>query len=212
MTRVGVVITLVALCAGRAGDAAAQASLDPAIRLYEAAAYEDALVALDAVPVAAADVSDRVSIDHYRVLCLLALGRTADAESTMGELLELYPSYELDADSSPRVRAVFTSVRRRLLPGIVRQRYTAARRAYDGKQYRNAATEFAVVAELGGAVAQDDPSNVALGDMVDVAAGLRTLALAALDAEAAALAAALAAAPPPPPPPPPPELAAPATP
>ena len=176
--------TLAASCVLLAGSASAgwsQPTLEPAIRLYEAAAYEEALVALDAHRTESSS-TDRVTIDHYRVLCLLALGQTSDAESTIRDLIALHPTYELDADTSPRVRTLFDDVRRRVLPDIVRARYRDAKGFYDTKRFGEAATGFAVVATIAATGGPPDALEVTLRDLVEAAAGLRLLALAADDA------------------------------
>jgi len=62
------------------------------------------------------------TIEEYRAFCLLALGRTAEAERAMEAVVAAAPSFRpTDADLSPRVRAVFSDVRRRTLPRIIQE-------------------------------------------------------------------------------------------
>ena len=51
-------------------------------------------------------VADRKSIEQYRSLCLLALGRGTEAESAIAAVVTADPSYlPGEAEASPRVRA-----------------------------------------------------------------------------------------------------------
>ncbi len=182
-------LLLVALAAG---PAAAQDPLSAARDLYAAAAYEDALTVLNRLRAQPERLEDRPRIEQYRAFCLLALGRSADAEQAIEALVIVEPWYQpSDAEASPRVRSAFTDVRRRVLPGMVQQRYTAAKQAYDEKQYAAAAEGFGDVLEV---LADPDVAPAAmkppLSDLRTLAAGFRELAV-------------VAAAPPPPPPPPP---------
>jgi tetratricopeptide (TPR) repeat protein len=176
---------LTLLCAmNLAMPAAAQTSVQAAIELYSAAAYEDAIAVLDGLPKADATPADRASVDHVRMLCMLALGRTAEAEQAIASLLEGQPTYRLnEADASPRVLRVFTEVRRRALPDVFRQRYREAKRLYDDKQFEQATTAFAVVGELA-----DDPdlassADPALADLIQLAQGFAALTRAAVEAD-----------------------------
>lgn len=216
---------LIALLVLRAPAAQAQvpASLNGAMSLYASAAYDDALAMLDRLPSDGVDATTRVSIDHYRMLCLLALGRTEDAERVIAALLEVHPTYRIaDGDASPRVMRVFAEARRRVLPGVIIGRYTGAKRRYEARDYAGAAAGFGVVRTLlaDPEVAAIDPQ---IADLAQVATGFEDLSRAAIAAEerraaeAAAAAAAearareareaeaarLAALPPAPPPPPP---------
>ncbi len=176
---------LTLLCAlGPALPATAQVDVKAAVELYTAAAYEDAIAALDRLPRADATPADRVSIDHVRMLCLLALGRVDEAERTIASLLDEQPTYRLnDDDAAPRVLRVFNEVRRRALPDVFRRRYRDAKRLYDAKQFEPAATAFAVVRDLA-----DDPdiatnTDPALADLVQLSQGFADLTRAAAQAE-----------------------------
>lgn len=192
---VGIVLTLIS-AVGAARPAAAQTPLEAATALYASADYEDALDALDKLSAAGASPVDGASVDHLRMLCLLALGRTADAEQAIVSLLDQQPTYRLnDNDAAPRVLRLFTEVRRRTLPDVVRRRYREAKRLYDAKQHEQAATAFAVVRDL---LAEPDlatSTDATLEDLSHLANGFADLNRAALDAEARQAAAARAAAP-----------------
>lgn len=168
----------------------------PARDLYASARYDEALAALNELrPDDAANaVADRKSIEQYRSLCLLALGRGTEAESAIAAVVTADPSYQPgEVEASPRVRAAFSDVRRRLLPDIANGRYGEAKALFDRKDYAAAARGFRQVALL-----LDDP------DMGGKLADLRTLVSGFLDLSVAAST--------PPPEPPKPHVAAPAPP
>jgi TonB family protein len=96
--------------------------------LYESAAYEEALVELTRVKssVIAPDVAR--DVDQYRAFCLVALGRTAEAEELAESLLRKDPMMTLDRlNASPRIEAMFAAVRKRVLPHVIRDEYRTAR-------------------------------------------------------------------------------------
>src|SRR5688572_15682251 len=109
-----------------AARVAGQDALAAARDLYAAAAYEDALTVLERLR---ADGGDQVRVvDQYRAFCLLALGRAADAQQAIEAVVAAQPLYQPSGDEvSPRVRAAFTEVRKRMLPGIVQQTYATAK-------------------------------------------------------------------------------------
>ncbi len=163
--------------------------LDSARELYASARYDEALAVLNEIRSA-----DRRSIEQYRSLCLLALGRTPEAEAAIAAVITVDPTYQpSDAEVSPRVRSAFTDVRQRLLPEIATARYTAAKTRYDRKEWKAAEQQFRDLLTL-----LDHP------DMGGRLSDLRTLATGFMD-----LAAAAAAPPPEPPKVEPPPVAAP---
>jgi TonB family protein len=165
----------------------------PARDLYASARYDEALAVLnDLRPADAANaVSDRKSIEQYRSLCLLALGRGTEAESAIAAVVTADPAYQPgEVEASPRVRAAFSDVRRRLLPNIASSQYAEAKAVFDRKEYATAAAKFRQVVKL-----LDDP------DMGGKLSDLRTLVSGFLDLSVAAL--------PPPPEPPKPVVVAP---
>jgi len=162
-------------------------SLAAARDLYASAAYEDALAVLNRLPQSNQPVEVTRAVEQYRALCLLALGRTAEAEHAIEAVIAGDPSFRPAADVSPRVRATFSDVRRRTLPALIQQKYTSAKSAFDRKEFAAAASTFTQMLVM---MTDPDVEAVAakppLSDLRTLASGFRDLAAAA-------------AAPPPPP-------------
>ena len=73
-----------------------------------------------------------IEIDQYRAFCLFALGRTREAEAVAESVVRANPLVDLQAaDTSPRIVALFTDLQKRLLPGLIRERYRTARASMD---------------------------------------------------------------------------------
>lgn len=162
--------------------------------LYASARYDEALAVLNGMrPEDTAP--ERKSVEQYRSLCLLALGRGTEAEAAIAAVVTVDPLFQpSESDASPRVRTAFSDVRQRLLPEIATTRYATAKAAYDRKEFTAAEQQFRALVQL-----LDDPQMAGrLGDM-------RTLASGFLDLSTAAAA-------PPPKPEPKPEPAVPAAP
>lgn len=166
--------------------------------LYASARYDEALAVLNGLP-SDAVASDRKSIEQYRSLCLLALGRGSEAEGAIAAVVTADPMFVPgEADASPRVRQAFSEVRQRLLPQIASTRYAAAKAAYDRKDYSLAEMQFRNLLML-----LDDPQmGGRLPDLRTLASGFVDLAAAAAapppepkKAEAPAMSAATPAAP-----------------
>src|SRR6476661_1616897 len=114
--------------------------------LYASARYDEALAVLNDSSVT---VSDRKSIEQYRSLCLLALGRGTEAESAIAAVITADPTYQPgEAEASPRVRSAFSDVRRKLLPDLASARYADAKVLFDRKDYATAAQQFRQVLGL----------------------------------------------------------------
>ena len=129
--------------------ATAQSSLADARALYSAAAYDDALLLLNVLRTADHRPEDGRAIDQYRALCLLALGRTADATTAIEGIVAAAPAYHpSESDVSPSVRAAFRDVRRLMLPAIIQQKYTEAKAEFDRKNMTAASEGFKLVVEL----------------------------------------------------------------
>jgi TonB family protein len=110
--------------------------------LYASARYDEALTVLNGLPMAG-ESSDRKSVEQYRSLCLLALGRGPEAESAIAAVVTVDPLFvPAESDASPRVRAAFSEVRQRLLPQIASARYTSAKAAFDRKDYATSEPAF----------------------------------------------------------------------
>jgi hypothetical protein len=92
-----------------------------------------------------------------------------------------------NSEVSPRVRTAFSDVRKRVLPGIIQQRYTNAKAAYDRKDFVFASAEFQrVLAALSDPDVGAASGRPPLSDIKTLATGFHELSVAA-------------AAPPPPP-------------
>jgi hypothetical protein len=118
-------------------------SLAAARELYASAAYADALVMLNGLASSATTPEERQSIDLYRTLCLVAVGRTSDADRAIEAMIQRDPLYRPSAeDLSPRLRSAFDDVRKRLLPSIIQNEYAEAKAAFDRKDFAAAATGF----------------------------------------------------------------------
>jgi hypothetical protein len=143
--------------------------------LYASARYDEALAVLNGLP-ADNTIADRKSIEQYRSLCLLALGRGSEAESAIAAVVTADPLFMPgEADASPRVRTAFSDVRQRLLPQIAANRYAAAKAAYDRKEYKSAEIQFRELITL----LEDPQMNGKQADMRTLAKGFLDLAAAA---------------------------------
>ncbi len=195
--KIGVLTSLVAVVTMVAPVRADQDSVAAARDLYASAAYEDALALLNRLP-GSNRVDEKKAIEQYRAFCLLALGRAAEAEHAIESVVAADPTYRPSVELSPRVRAAFADVRRRILPSIIQQKYAQAKAAYDRKEFASAAEQFGDVLET---MKDPDIASVVdrspLSDMRTLATGFKDLATTA-------------AAPPPPPVTPAPAPAAPA--
>jgi len=178
---------------------AADRSLAAARELYASAAYEDALTMLKAL--AASDdlpAPDALQVDEYQSLCLYALGRTSEAESVAQAAFKKDPFYEPSPDDlSPRVATMFASVRRSVLPDIIRAKYQAAKAAVDREDWTVAEGLLTDTHRLL-ARAQEDGVKDSITDLRIVVDGFLDLAQASAKqaSNRASAAAAAAAAPP----------------
>jgi TonB family protein len=179
------------VCVALTLGASAQETLSRAKDLYVMAAYDEALDVLGRLRERATP-AESSEVAGYEVFCLLALGRTDDANKAIAALVRADPLYRpSESGTSPRTRAAFDSVRRGLLPQIAQEMYDKAKAAFDRKEPVAAAEFDRVLAVL------DDPELANAQNMADLrrlAAGFRDLSKAA-------------AAPPPPPDPAPPSVA-----
>ena len=159
---------------------AGQDSVATARDLYASAAYEDALAVLNRLP-AGRPAEEARAIEQYRAFCLLALGRTAEAERAIEAVLSADPLYRpSDADASPRLRSAFSSVRQRILPALVQREYANAKAAFDRKDFASAAADFdRVLRGVDEAALADGTPNPQLADLRTLAAGFRDLSVRA---------------------------------
>jgi len=147
--------------------------------LYASARYDEALAVLNDLRPGdtSVAVADRKSIEQYRSLCLLALGRGSEAESAIAAVVTADPSYQPnEVDASPRVRAAFSDVRRRLLPEIASARYSDAKASFDRKDHALAVQQFKQVIAL----LNDPDMGGKGGDLKTLSTGFLDLAMAAL--------------------------------
>jgi TonB family protein len=156
-------------------------SLATARDLYSSAAYEDALAVLNRLRASDGRPDEGRAIEQIRAFCLLALGRTSEAERAIEAVVAAEPTYRpSDSDVSPRVRSAFSAVRARMLPNIIQQKYAQAKTAFDRKDYVAAADGFGkVLSALAdsdvGAAAKQPP----LSDLRTLAVGFNELSLKA---------------------------------
>jgi TonB family protein len=184
----------------------AQDTLAAARELYASAQYDNALKLLDRLSVGTPSGDEQQSIDLYRSLCLLAVGRHEDAARSIESIIVRDPLYQPGEDLSPRMRTAFTDARKRMLPAIVQQQYADAKGAFERKEFDAAASGFKRVVD-----ALNDPdmgraaSQPPLADLRTLAAGFYDLSVKAVlppvpppPQAQPAVAAAAAVAPPPP--------------
>lgn len=145
--------------------------------LYASARYDEALTLLNGLrPQEQGNTANLRSIEQYRSLCLLALGRSAEAEVAIAAVVAADPMYlPTETEASPRVRSAFSEVRQRQLPEIARTRYAAAKAAYDRKEYPSAEQQFRDLLKL-----IDDPDmGGRLADLRVLVSGFADLTTAA---------------------------------
>jgi len=174
MTRHIIVVALsgfVVAVGARATTRAAAGDLDSAKALFAAASHEEALSTLDQLGGAA----DSIQVNQYRALCLLALGRTRDAEAPLQQIVSADPLYKLPASEvSPRLVDLFRDVRKRTLPSAARQLYSRAKSNYDAKRLPEASKDFKTLLAL---LKEPEATERAteLADLKDLAEGFLAL-------------------------------------
>jgi hypothetical protein len=182
-----IVVVLVVVSAPRLHG---QDPLLAARELYASAEYENALQLLDGLAIGSASRDEQQAIQLYRALCLLAVGRRADAEESIELMIAKDPLYRPTEDVPPRMRTAFSDVRKRVLPAIVQQHYSEAKTAFDRQDFAIAAAAFKrVVEELNDPDITQAVAQPPLSDLRTLATGFRDLSVKAI--------------PPPAPPPPP---------
>jgi TonB family protein len=160
----------------------AQGSLSSARDLYAAAAYDEALTALNALAARGDAITESATVSLYRALCLYALGRNAEGDRAVESLVAQHPFYHAPMDElSPRMRTTVKETRRRMLPVFLQQKYAEAKVAYEQKEYATAAEGFGKVIE---GLTDPDIATAAnqspLSDLGTLAAGFRDLATKAM--------------------------------
>jgi len=174
----------------------ASEELNRAKDLYRSAAYDEALNLLDSLP-SSAESSEALEAREYRVLCLVALDRRDDAKKAMATLISAEPLYAMsETEASPRVRTMFTEVRRATLPSVIQNTYADAKSMFDRKDPKAAAAFDRVLTLLKD---PDVAGNAGLADLATVASGFRDLSKALATTAPTPAANPLSAAAPPPP-------------
>jgi len=162
--RVRLVGLIAAVLIGTASVAMAGDRLAEALRLYDDAMYTRALEVLDALAVE----QPSAAVHQYRALCFIAIGRADAAERAMSDIVAADPFFVLDGEAaSPRVAAQFATVRRRLLPPLIRRGFAEATTSYREGATARAREQFDQVLKL-----LDDPAlqnDQALSDLALVA-------------------------------------------
>jgi hypothetical protein len=149
-----------------------QVGLQTVKDLYASAAYEDALTALGRVRLT--ESAPRAEMEIYRVFCLVALGRTGEAEAAVAALVNADPTFVPDPnDTPPRVQEVFSTTRQRLLPEIALRMYADAKVAFQNKDRDGAITRFAALERLLAGI--DGESHRTLAELKTLAAGFLDL-------------------------------------
>lgn len=172
LTRTSFALALAAmLWVARPVGVVASEELNHAKELYRTAAYDEALGVLESL--SPTDTADALEVYEYRVFCLVALDRKDDARKAMAALVTASPSYAMsETDAAPRVRAMFTEVRRALLPGVIQRAYADAKASFDRKDTKAMAQFDRVLTLLKD---PDVAGNAGLADLVTVATGFRDL-------------------------------------
>ena len=175
MKRIGVasfvlVMGMALPAAAQFDGSAPQGPLNTAKDLYASARYDEALSVLNGLRIG--ESADRRSVEQYRSLCLLALGRASEAETAIAAVVTADPTYRpAESDTAPRVRATFADVRKRMLPELATARYQSAKAAYDRKEWAASERQFRTVLDL-----LDDPDmGGKLGDLRVLTAGFLEL-------------------------------------
>ena len=172
----------------RPAPAAAQETLQQVKDLYASAAYEDALGVLSRLQ----SPEQRLEIARYRVFCLIALDRTAEAETAIQAILSDDPLYAPD-EASPRVIELFKRVKRQATPQLARTLYADGKAAMDRKERETAVRKFEQLLQL-----TDDPAvrdETLVSELRLLAAGFLDLARAKAPAASADASPAAAASP-----------------
>jgi len=141
--------------------------------LYVAAAYAEALAAIpssDGEPA-------RTDLEQYRALCLLALGREAEAASAVERLVRDHPTFVPSAsETTPRMLSIFAGARSKLVPEVARRAYLDAKAAYDKKDGASANAGFQRTIDLIDSLPEGEKAT--LSDLRLLASGFLTLAAA----------------------------------
>lgn len=138
--------------------------------LYAAAEYDKALEVIASL--------DSIESQQYKALCLLALGRSADASTAIEMLVNAAPTFTPSPDDAPpRFVELVAKTRQKLLPTIARRVFAEGREQYTAKQNDAAIKQFSLVLALLKDPAFTDAN--AKQDLETLATGFSDLAKAA---------------------------------
>jgi TonB family protein len=160
----------------------AQDSLEAARQLYASAEYTSALSMLNALSNVDSPREERRAIALYRTLCLLAVGRGAEADRAIESMVSADPLYRPDADEiPPRMRTAIAEARKKMLPAILQEKYKDSKAAFDRQDFSRATFGFK---EMLDGLADPDISVAAsqspLADLKTLAIGFYELSSKAL--------------------------------
>jgi TonB family protein len=160
----------------------AQDSLEAARQLYASAEYASALTMLNALTTSESPREDRRAIALYRTLCLLAVGRGAEAERAIESMVSADPLYRPEADDiPPRMRTAIADARKRMLPAILQEKYKASKAAFDKQDFGHAAAGFKEMLDgLGDPDIASAASQSPLADLKTLAVGFYELSSKAM--------------------------------
>jgi TonB family protein len=157
-------------------------TLTLARELYSAAEYDEALGVLNRLRESPSAANDLVAVEQYRAFCLLALGRSADAEQAIVALVHADPTFVPQASAiAPRMLTTFRDVRARTLPAVIQQHYDTAKAAFERREFARASDLFSGVLRV-----MDDPDVARaagappLSDVKKLAQGFRDLSALAV--------------------------------
>jgi TonB family protein len=152
-----------------ATSAAAQGSEVDYKSLYAAAEYDKAL--------AVAAPLDTLEAQQYEALCLLALGRQADASAAIEALVNAAPTFiPTSDDAPPRFVDLVSKIRQKVLPVIARRVFSEGRELYADKRNDEAILRFSLVLKLLADPSFTDPTT--RQDLETLAQGFIDLATA----------------------------------
>lgn len=164
-----------------------QAGQDPPVQgrlaeikgLYESAEYDRALAAVDHASPPAVTPAEARDIEIYEALCLLALGKKAEANAKIEGVIRAEPLYQPSTELPNRLRALVEEARDRLRPVLAQSHYAAGKKLFDAEKFDAAVEEFALVLTLTDATA--DSSRAEFADMRILATGFRDLSVRAFE-------------------------------
>ncbi len=156
----------------------AQGTLSAARDLYAAAAYDEALNALNALASHGDAITDTSTVALYRALCLYALNRNVEGDRAVEAMVSDHPMFRPPLDElSPRMRTTVVETRKRMLPAILQRQYADAKAAYERQDYATASAGFKqVMAGLADPDLATAAAQPPLADLATLASGFRDLA------------------------------------